>query len=80
MVDYFYIQFAKEDYDKLLMRGLDVIYQHSPVVLGSIQRDTSGNIVKLYTQQPFMPETEIHLDGINAMLCWRIAYKIKKAI
>ena len=68
-IDYFYIQFSKEDYEKLLMRGLDVIYQHQSVVLGDVNRDKSGKITQLYTQKPFISETEIHLDGINAMLC-----------
>jgi hypothetical protein len=79
MVDYFYIQFTKEIYHLLLNRGLDVIYQHQPVVLGDVNRNNSGKITQLFTQKMFSPETEIHLDEINAMLCWRIAYDIQKA-
>lgn len=79
MVDHFYIQFNKEIYHLLLKRGLDVIYQHQPVVLGDVKRDKSGKIVQLFTQKMFLPETEIHLDDINAILCWRVAYDIQKA-
>lgn len=79
MVDHFYIQFNKEIYHLLLKRGLDVIYQHQPVVLGDVKRDKSGKIVQLFTQKMFSPETEIHLDDINAILCWRVAYDIQKA-
>jgi hypothetical protein len=78
MVDYFYIQFNKEIYNLLLKRGLDAIHQHQPVVLGNIVRDNSGKITQLFTQKMFSPETEIHLDDINAMLCWRVAYDIQK--
>jgi hypothetical protein len=78
MVDYFYIQFNKEIYHLLLKRGLDVIYQHQPVILGNVTRNNSGKITQLFTQKMFSPETEIHLDEINAMLCWRTAYDIQK--
>lgn len=78
MVDYFYIQFNNEIYHLLLKRGLDVIYQHQPVILGNVNRNKSGKIIELFTQKMFSPETEIHIDGINAILCWRIAYDIQK--
>jgi hypothetical protein len=78
MVDYFYIQFSKEIYHLLLKRGLDIIYQHQHVVLGNVIRDNFGKITQLFTQKMFSPETEIHLDQINSMLCWRIAYDIQK--
>jgi hypothetical protein len=79
LVDYFYVQFTNDIYHLLLKRGLDVIYQHQPVVLGNVTRNNSGKIIQLFTQKRFCGETEIHLDGINAMLCWRIAYDIQKA-
>lgn len=79
MVDYFYIQFTKDIYHLLLKRGLDVIYQHQPVILGNVNRNNSGKITQLFTQKMFSPENEIHLDQINAILCWRIAYDIQKA-
>lgn len=78
LVDYFYIQFTNDIYYLLFKRGLDVIYQHQCVILGNIKRDNVGRITKLFTQKPFCGETEIHLDGINAMLCWRVAYDIQK--
>jgi len=78
LVDYFYIQFTNDIYHLLLKRGLDVIYQHQPVVLGNVTRNNSRKIIQLFTQKRFCGETEIHLDGINAMLCWRIAYDIQK--
>lgn len=78
-VDYFYIQFSEDDYHKLLMRGLDIILNHQLVVLGNVVRDRSGKIERLYTQQPFVDETEINIRNVNAMLVWRVAFDIKYA-
>ena len=79
MVDYFYIKFTNDIYHLLLKKGLNVIYKHEDAFLGDVTRNNSGKITQLFMQRMFCDETEIHLDGINAILCWRAAYHIQKA-
>jgi hypothetical protein len=82
-VDYFYISFPEEIYDKLLKQGLEVIYQHNPIIIGNIETDEDGKIQKIHAQNsgPLLYETyEIDLQNINAILVWRHAYEIKNEL
>jgi len=77
-VDFFYISFPPEVYDKVLSRGLEVIHKNNPQVIGNITRDSSGKITQLWLQHgPFSQETEITINDINAALMWREAYEIQ---
>jgi len=82
-IDYFYIKFEESFYHLLLKRGLGVIYNHKPMILGNVNRDANGRIEKIYSQPGFPEslsiknETQIRLENINAMLVWRAAYDIQ---
>ena len=76
-VDYFYISFPADVYDKVLTRGLEVIHKNKPEILGNITRDSTGKITQLRLQHgAFSPETEININDIYAALIWRQAYEI----
>ena len=79
-VDHFYIKFANENYNKLLCRGLDIIYNHSPAILGNVVRNNNSQIItELYTQNSspgYYNETKIDINFINAILIWRVAFDI----
>ena len=72
-VDYFYISFPADVYDKVLTRGLEVIHKNKPEILGNITRDSTGKITQL---RLLSPETEININDIYAALIWRQAYEI----
>jgi hypothetical protein len=78
-VDYFYVSFQQDVYNKLLKRGWDVIYNHREVVLGDVEK-TNERISRLTIQDvslfPTMDQ-EIKLKNINAILVWRVAFEIK---
>jgi hypothetical protein len=77
-IDYFYVKFSKEVYNKILTRGSKIIYNHKPEVVGNIVRDNTNAIQKIYIQYPFVNnETKIELENINSMLVWREAYVIE---
>ena len=80
-VDYFYVKFNIEVYNKLLKRGLNIIYNNKPEILGNIiYNDKTQQIQKIYIQHDaWSDETEIKLENINSMLIWRVAYKINLA-
>jgi hypothetical protein len=80
-VDHFYIKFSNEDYNKLLSRGLDIIHNHKPEILGKVVKSHgSCNITEVYTQT-FSPgyynETKIDINDINAILVWRTGFDIR---
>ena len=79
-VDHFYIKFTNENYNKLLCRGLDIIYNHNPAILGNVIRNNNSQIItELYTQNSnpgYYNETKIDVDDINAILIWRVAFDI----
>jgi len=81
-VDYFYIQFSNDDYDKILVRGLEVIYDHKSVILGDIIRDSTRKITKLYIQNMYSPvhiePKQIYLENMNAVNIWRAGWDIQK--
>ena len=77
--DYFYITFDKNVYDSLLKKGWSIIYEGKECTLGSVERNENNEITKihvLYELQLF-GEKEIEVDKIDAILIWRVAYKIK---
>jgi hypothetical protein len=82
-IDYFYIKFDEPIYHLLLKRGLEIIYNHKPMILGNVDRDASGRIEKIHSQPGFPEslsiknETQIRLENIDAMLVWRIAFNIQ---
>ena len=72
-VDYFYIRVEKEDLQKLLMRGLEVVVNHRPAVIGNIVREQG----RFYKQNGvYSDESEIDITNINAILVWRVAFDI----
>ena len=78
-IDYFYIKPRKEDMHKLLMRGLPVILNYIPHILGNVECE--GSLVKhVYIQEFFRAEYLISVDDINAILVWRIAYDIQPLV
>jgi hypothetical protein len=81
MVDYFYITFDLDTYDTLLSRGLYILYQGQPVVLGNVYRDNAGKITQVFTQPHYYTtiriEHEIKIEDINAILIWRVGYSIE---
>lgn len=80
-VDYFYVKFDIEIYNKLLKRGLNIIYNNKPEILGNIiYNHETHKIQKIYIQYNNCSyETEIKIKNINSILIWRIAYKINLA-
>jgi hypothetical protein len=73
--------FSNEDYNKLLSRGLDIIHNHKPEILGKVVKSHgSCNITEVYTQT-FSPgyynETKIDINDINAILVWRTGFDIR---
>lgn len=76
--NHFYISFPNKNYDTILMKGLEVIHNGKPTVLGEVERDSSGKIIKLYEQNIFTGESEINIYDIYAPLISRAAYKISK--
>jgi len=80
MVDYFYIAFDRDTYDALLSRGLYIIYQGLPVVLGTVYRNDAGKITQVFTQLHYTTiniQYEIKIEDINAILIWRQGYSIE---
>ena len=76
-VDYFYISFHIDAYKLFLKRGLKIIYNHKPAILGNVIFDKNGNVQKIYTQEMHLAkECEIDIKNINAILIWREAYNI----
>lgn len=76
-VDYFYISFPPEVYDKVLIRELQVIHNNKPEVIGNITHDSTGKIIQLRLQHgPFSSESETNINNIQAALIWRRAYEI----
>lgn len=75
-VDYFYIQFPKHVYAKLLLRGSEIIYDGKPCVIGT--NGSHENVIN-YTRQHMFSSNDcsIEPEKINAMLIWRIAYDIQ---
>jgi hypothetical protein len=80
-VDQFYIKFKNEDYPELLSRGLDIIYNHRPAILGNVVRtNNSQNITAVYSQNSspgYYSETQIDVNNINAILVWRCGFEIR---
>jgi hypothetical protein len=76
-VDYFYITFDKNVYDKILLKGVN----DKDKVIVDIERNEFGEIVRLYIQcdenDTFIGE-EINIEDINAILIWRVAFNIEK--
>jgi hypothetical protein len=80
-VDYFYVKFNIELYNKLLKRGLNIIYNNKAEILGNIiYNHKTQQIQKIYIQHNLSShETEIKLENINSILIWRVGYKINLA-
>ena len=75
-IDYFYISFNDKAYDKVLCRGLEIIYNHNPAILGNVHRNKDGEIEEIFTQS-HSTETKISIRNINAILIWREAFIIQ---
>ena len=79
-VDYFYITFDKNVYDKILLKGWNIIVNDKDKVIANIERNELGEIVRLYIQcdenDTFIGE-EINIEDINAILIWRVAFNIE---
>jgi hypothetical protein len=77
-IDYFYISFNDKAYDKILCRGLEIIYNHNPAILGNVRRNKNREIEEVFTQSsgPYSKETEISIRNVNAILIWREAFTI----
>lgn len=78
-VDHFYIAFDRCVYDSLLQRGWSIIYNRKEEILGDIERNRQGEIININIQSEFdfVPETEIDIEKINAILIWRVAHMIE---
>jgi len=75
-IDYFYIKPRKEDMHKLLMRGLPIILNYIPHILGNVECE--GSLVKhVYIQEFPRAEYLTSVREINAILVWRVAYDIQ---
>ena len=78
-VDYFYIKFDIDILNKILLRGLSVVYNNEKIIIGNIERDENNKITKLFQQKMFLSdEYLIDINKIDAVLIWRIAYIISK--
>ena len=75
-IDYFYIKPRKEDMHKLLVRGLPVILNYIPHVLGNVECEDSL-IKNVYIQEFCRVEYVTSIEHINAILVWRVAYDIQ---
>ena len=79
IVDHFYIKFDIDILNKILLRGLPVVYNNERIIIGNIERDKNNKIIKLFQQKMLSPiEYVIDINKINAVLIWRIAYIISK--
>jgi hypothetical protein len=75
-IDYFYIKPRKQDMHKLLTRGLPIILNYIPCVLGNV--DYEDSLVKnVYIQEFLRAEYLTSIRDINAILIWRVAYDIQ---
>jgi len=83
-VDYFYVKFDKDVYSSLLTRGWNIIYQRKECILGNVEKNDRGEITRIFIQPDFIQyesiqnETEIDLDKIDAILVWRVAFRIEE--
>jgi hypothetical protein len=77
-VDYFYVKFDHTIYHSILQRGWSVIYKGSEQVIGDVERDKSNQITRIFIQFAQIPEEEISLKNIDAILIWRVGYKINQ--
>jgi hypothetical protein len=79
-IDYFYISFNKDVYNKILQRGWKVIYNGEEHTLGDMERNIFGEIKKIYIQYDYIRsyEKEIKLEDIYGILIWREGYNIEK--
>lgn len=79
-IDYFYISFNKDVYNKILQRGWKVIYHGEEHTLGDIERNIFGEIKKIYIQYDYIRsyEKEIKLEDVYGILIWREGYNIEK--
>jgi hypothetical protein len=77
-VDYFYVAFDRCVYDKILLRGWNVIHNGAIRILGDVERNVLGEITKLHIQFPhIIDEFEIDVVGIDAILIWREGFVIE---
>lgn len=83
-VDYFYVKFDKDVYSSLLTRGWNIIYQRRESILGNVEKNDRGEITRIFIQPDFIQqyesvhnETEIDFDKIDAILIWRVAFRIE---
>ena len=78
LIDYFYVTFDKNVYNKMLLRGWNILYNDKETIVGHIERNDDGEITKIYSQNELFGITEspICMENINAILIWRVAYNI----
>jgi len=76
--DYFYITFDKKVYHSLLIKGWSIIYEKKECILGTVERNKNNEITKIYVlhELQLLGEKEINIDEIDAILIWRVSYKI----
>lgn len=82
MIDNFYITFTSTIYEKLLLRGMSILYKGCERVIDIIERDDKNvdKISKIYLTSNIFGDTEttcIYIQDIDAVLIWRVAYCIE---
>jgi hypothetical protein len=74
--DYIYVKLSNRDYDKIIQRGWDVICNHRPEIISSVEKER-GKITKISTRVGMMGESQADINNINAILIWRVGWKIE---
>jgi len=82
-IDYFYIKFHPDIYHRLLSKGYKVIHNRIRKTIGNIVRNPEDNkIQKIYRQEDFpcvsSYEYEINFEEIDAILIWKVAFRIEE--
>lgn len=73
--DYIYVKLSNHDYDKIIQRGWDVMYNHRQEIISSVEKER-GKITKISTRVGMMGESQADINNINAILIWRVGWKI----
>jgi hypothetical protein len=83
LIDNFYITFSPIVYEKLLLRGMSILYQGFERIIDIIEYydiDGDNKISKIYLNSVISGDTEtmyITVQDIDAILIWRVAYCIE---
>lgn len=76
--DHFYINFDAASYYHIIQRGWGIIYNYKPETVADIVKE-NGRITKITIKNGHFSEAEeADINNINAILIWRVAWKITK--